>query len=160
MPNALVKIFKIFTRSADSSAETDPESESLQPDSGVSEVWLYPDSEELMKQTVMEARKIVQPVFRIGRRLSDSVAYSDNNSPDLSIFENSPYTLSRLQCQIEIEDDRVVLRDMGSRLGTRLGQKRLRSNFRESSSLVVPKGSHSLILGNRDGPFRFRLVVT
>ena len=158
MPNALAKIFKVFTRSPVDVAEADPVSRSA--NSGISEVWLYPDSEELSKQTALEARKIDQPVFRIGRRVSDSIAYPDHKPPDLLMFENSPFTLSRLQCQIEIERDKVVLRDMGSRLGTRLGDKRLRSNFRESSSLVVPKGSHSLILGDRDGPFRFRLVVT
>lgn len=123
-------------------------------------VWIYPDSEELIKQTALEARKIEQPVFRIGRRVSDSVHYPDNSPPDLLIFESAPFTLSRLQCQIEIEGSKVILRDMGSRLGTRLGGKRLWSNFRESSSLEVPKGEHTLILGHRDGPFRFRLVVT
>lgn len=158
MPNKLGKLFEVFTRSP--VAATEAEATSRFPDSGISEVWLYPDSEELSQQTAIEARKIKKPVFRIGRRVSDSVAYPDNDPPDLLIFENSPFTLSRLQCQIEIERDKVILRDMGSRLGTRLGEKRLRSNFRESSSLVVPKGSHSLILGNRDGPFRFRLVVT
>lgn len=129
-------------------------------DSIVSEVWLYPDSDELSKQTALKARKIDQPVFQIGRRVSDSINYGYKNPPDMLIFEKAPFTLSKLHCQIELDGDKVVLRDLGSRLGTRLGKKRLRSNFRESSALVVPKGTHSLILGPREGPFRFRLVVT
>lgn len=157
MSNVLSKIFT-FLSPKSAVAEEEPSRRSI--NTAISEVWLYPDSEELSKQTALEARKIEQPIFRIGRRVSDAVHYPENNPPDLLIFENSPFTLSRLQCQIEIEQDKVILRDMGSRLGTRLGGKRLRSNFRESSSLIVPKGEHTLILGNRDGPFRFRLMVS
>lgn len=156
MANVLHKFFTLFKKTphlleGHASGSTD---------SSISEVWLYPDSEELSKQTLLAARKIDQPVFRIGRRVSDAVHYPDKNPPELLLYEDAPFTLSRLQCQIEIERDKVILRDMGSRVGTRLGEKRLRSNFRESSSIIVPKGEHSLILGNRDGPFRFRLVVT
>ena len=157
MPNVLAKLFGALSRTSPA-ADSDSSASSMA--TGISEVWLYPDSEQLSQQSSLAARRIDQPVFRIGRRASDSVAYPDSNPPDLLIYEEAPYTLSRLQCQIEIDRGKVVLRDMGSRLGTRLGQKRLRSNFRESSSLVVPKGSHSLVLGTRDGPFRFRLVVT
>lgn len=153
----LHKILPFLNRETPGSSEATTH---LSAQDTVSEVWIYPDSEELIKQTALEARKIDQPIFRIGRRVSDSVHYPDNSAPDLLIFENAPFTLSRLQCQIEIESSKVILRDMGSRLGTRLGEKRLRSNFRESSSLIVPKGEHTLILGRRDGPFRFRLVVT
>lgn len=156
MANVLRKFFTIFKKNAPSLVGYDSSS----TDTGISEVWLYPDSEELNKQTLLAARKIDQPVFRIGRRISDAVHYPDKNPPDLLLYEDSPFTLSRLQCQIEVERDKVILRDLGSRVGTRLGEKRLRSNFRESSSIVVPKGEHSLILGNRDGPYCFRLVVT
>jgi hypothetical protein len=125
----------------------------------VSEVWIYPDSEELHKQTLLQARKIDQPVFQIGRRVSDAVHYPHDDPPDLMIVENPPFTISRLQCEIEIERDKVILRDLGSRAGTILGNKRLRKKTRQPSSMVVPKGSHSLVLGLRDGPFRFRLEV-
>ena len=123
------------------------------------EVWLRPDTEELKKQTLMQARKIDQPVFLIGRRSSETIAYPHENPPDLLIFENSPYTLSKLQCQIEISEDQVILRDLGSRTGTILGNKRLLSRKRKPISMVVPRGSHSLILGSREGPYRFRLEV-
>ncbi|PXA05011.1 hypothetical protein DDZ13_03335 [Coraliomargarita sinensis] len=123
------------------------------------EVWLHPDSEELKKQTLLQARKIEQPVFSIGRRVSDSVHYPHDDPPDLLLVENPPYTLSRSQCAIEVSQDKVILRDLGSRAGTMLGKKRLRKSGRKPSSVVVPKGSHSLILGLRDGPFRFRLEV-
>ncbi|HKK19646.1 MAG TPA: FHA domain-containing protein [Opitutales bacterium] len=123
------------------------------------EVWLYPDSEELHKQTLLKARRIEQPVFRIGRRISDAVHYPDDNPPDMLIVENAPFTLSRMQCQIEIKGHKVIVRDLGSRVGTMLGRKRLQSSSRKPSSAVVSKGEHSLVLGYPDGPFRFRLVV-
>lgn len=124
------------------------------------EVWLHPDCEELSGQTLLEPKKIEQPVFTIGRRASSSVNYPESEPPDLLIFERAPYTLSRQQCQIEINDGEVILRDMGSRAGTKIGDKRLISSKREPKSVVVPKGSHTLILGHRDGPFRFRLDVS
>lgn len=125
----------------------------------ISEVWLYPDSEELHKQTLLQARRIDQRVFQIGRRVSDAVHYPHDDPPDLLIVENPPYTLSRLQCEIEIDTDRVILRDLGSCAGTVLDNKRLWKSSRKPSSVVVPKGSHALILGLSDGPFRFRLEV-
>lgn len=155
MANVLRKFFTFFKKNSQDTKERDASVAA----SEISEVWLHPDSEELSKQTLLASRKIDQPIFRIGRRLSDAIHYPDKNPPDLLLYEDAPFTLSRVQCQIEIERKKVILRDMGSRVGTRLGEKRLRSNFRESSSIVVPKGEHSLILGNRDGPFRFRLVV-
>ncbi|MGB0743460.1 MAG: FHA domain-containing protein, partial [Opitutales bacterium] len=85
--------------------------------------------------------------------------YPHPDPPELLVFERAPYTLSKLQCQIEIEARQVVLRDMGSRLGTKLNDKRFFCRKRESQSVVVPKGSHTLILGLHDGPFRFRLEV-
>lgn len=124
-----------------------------------SEVWLYPDSKSLQKQTLLKARRIEQPVFQIGRRISDAVHYNHDNPPDLLIVENAPYTLSRLQCEIIIENDNVILRDLGSRVGTALGKKRLRSSSRKPTSVVVPRGTHKLILGHRNGPFHFRLEV-
>lgn len=134
-------------------------SKSSLSDDAVSEVWLYPDSEWLHKQTLLKARKIEQPVFQIGRRLSDAVHYPHDDPPDLLIVENPPYTISRLQCEIVIEADKVILRDLGSRIGTVLGDKRLRKGSRKPSSVVVPKGSHTLVLGYPKGPFRFRLEV-
>jgi hypothetical protein len=126
---------------------------------GMPEVWLYPDSEELHKQTLLKARKIDQPVFLIGRRVSGSVHYPHDDPPDLLIVEQAPFTLSKVHCQLELAGGRVVLRDLGSRSGTVLGRKRLRGKSRQASSMVVPKGTHLLVLGYPDGPFRFRLEV-
>jgi hypothetical protein len=164
MPNAFGKFLgKLFGRNATSSEAVGisecADSASRIQGSTFSEVWLYPDSEELHKQTLLKARKIEQPVFQIGRRISDAVHYPHDDPPDLLIVENPPFTLSRLQCEIEITKDKVILRDLGSRAGTILGNKRLRKNSRKPTSVVVPKGAHSLILGLHDGPFRFRLEV-
>lgn len=166
MPNAFKKIFKTLARgpgdSAGGATQTtaiDSDSSPSETVSGVTGVWLSPDAGELKKQTAVKARKIEQPVFRIGRRVSDSISYPDNDPPEMLIFEKSPFTISKLHCQIEWDGDKVVLRDMGSRLGTFLGGKRLWSRSRKTTAVTVPKGRHVLILGNRNGPFRFRLEV-
>lgn len=128
-------------------------------DDAVSEVWLYPESEELSKQSVLKARRIDQAVFRIGRRISGTVIYPQGDPPELLITEREPFTLSKLHCALKQDGKKLILQDLGSRSGTLLGKKRLNKPSREPSSVVVPKGSHSLILGHARGPFRFRLEV-
>ena len=164
MPNVIGTLFKnLFGRKAPGSAAAlacEGEGGSDEEGAGgISEVWLHPDSEELHKQTLLKARKIDRAVFLIGRRVSGSVHYPHDDPPDLLIVEQAPFTLSKLHCQIEQAGGRVVLRDLGSRSGTVLGSKRLKSNWRQTNSMVVPKGTHSLVLGYPDGPFRFRLEV-
>ena len=158
LANVFKSILGFFSRASNGSVSAN---ESLsETGDALSEVWLHPDSDELRAQTAIKEQKLEAGVFRIGRRASDSVAYPDPNPPDLLLFENSPFTVSRIQCEIEIDGGKVILRDMGSRMGTCLGKKRLRSTSRQPSSVVVPKGTHRLILGSRQGPFRFRLVVS
>lgn len=164
MPNVFGSLLKkLFGRSktlaAGSTSAPACHANSSGTGGGIFEVWLYPDSEELHKQTLLKARKIEGPVFQIGRRVSDAIHYPHENPPDLLIVENPPFTISRLQCEIVIKQDKVILRDLGSRSGTAMGGKRLRHSSRKPSSMVVPKGSHSLVLGLRDGPFRFRLEI-
>ena len=108
MPRALKKIFRTLSRgsvvSAGAAAETAtaaPRPTASDVEAGVSEVRLFPDSEELGRQSVLKARKIEQSVFRIGRRLSDSLSFPDNDPPEMLIFEKSPFTVSKLHCQIE-----------------------------------------------------------
>lgn len=168
MPRKRSFFSRLFSRSVQDSKEVSEscsaghasEGRDVLPIESAVEVWLHPDTEELKRQTLMKARKIEKPVFLIGRRTSESIAYPEDNPPDLILFESSPYTLSKLQCQIVINDDEVILRDLGSRSGTILGKKKLLSRKRKPTSVVVPKGSHSLILGHHSGPFHFRLVVS
>lgn len=126
---------------------------------GVPTVLLHPDSDFLRGQSAAEPKKIERKVFRIGRRASSQINYPNENGPDLLLFERAPYTLSRLHCQIEIDGDSVFLRDMGSRVGTKLGGRRLLAKKGETVAVEVPKGTHKLVLGGRESPFRFHLEV-
>lgn len=164
MPNVIGSLFRnLFGRkdlASDAALASGGKDDSDQNEGdAVTEVWLYPDSEELDKQTLLKARRIDQSVFRIGRRVSGAVHYPHDDPPELLIVEQAPFTLSKLHCQIEQDGKKVILRDLGSRSGTILDNKRLRKDSRKPSSVVVPKGSHSLILGYPDGLFRLRLEV-
>ncbi|MEO0510395.1 MAG: FHA domain-containing protein [Verrucomicrobiota bacterium] len=125
-------------------------------DSRALQVWIYPDTPELKKQTLMRPRQIHGPVFTIGRRKSSSTINSMESLPDLCINDQQPYSVSRNHCQIELRSGRVFLKDLDSRIGTRLGDKRLGGG----SSFSVGVGEHKLILGRQSKGYCFRLVVS
>ena len=122
-------------------------------------VWIEPVSERARAQTLLKRRKIEQAVFTIGRRGALAVGKLGRQSEiDYLVSEHEPYLVSKRQCAIERVGEGIWIRDLGSRLGTLVNGVRL-GGRRKQKEIQLPVGEHDLVLGPRDSPLRFKVIV-
>lgn len=95
--------------------------------------------------------------FRIGRRYFGREA-SVFSSNDLFLPDHQPYHISRSHCCIDWDGETVLVRDRGSTLGTFVNGELI---GKESGKLMQPlhAGENTLILGDPESPFVFRVEV-
>lgn len=127
--------------------------------SGPAGLWIEPDSELTHGQSLLARRKIESGVFLIGRRGS---GYLSDTSPlpDFALPENEPFTVSKRHCELCVNEQGVVIRDLGSRFGTVVDGIRLGGSRRpKCTELLLEAGEHTLVIGPRDSDHRFRLIV-
>ncbi len=67
-------------------------------------------------------------------------------------------SLSSEHFAVERRDGYLIVRDLGSRLGTRVNGRAL-SRYGEEATAVLHFGTNEVIAGAADSPFRFRLMV-
>lgn len=142
--------------SADEIHDAIESAESL--DSELAEVWLEPDSEYTQAQSLLSKRQLVDRIFRIGRR----GAFANTGAVDqldYALAQNEPYTISKLHCELELRPTGVLVRDLGSRYGTKVNDLRLGERFSGKQSIALTKGRHCLVLGPRGSRFRFVIEV-
>lgn len=94
--------------------------------------------------------------FQIGRQ-SRRANQSDKN--DYSVVDESPFQVSRVHCSVEYKAGKLLIRDRGSALGTRVNGKSL-GKASGVWSAELSEGDNILVLGPEKSPFRFVVRVT
>jgi CRP-like cAMP-binding protein len=96
--------------------------------------------------------------FRIGRATQGGHGLAPLAPNDLSLPDHLPYQVSRNHCVIEDSGHGLLVRDLGSRLGTIVNGVKLGIDF---DSFVAPlkPGDNILTLGDASGPHHFRVIV-
>lgn len=123
-------------------------------------VRIQPDSDQTRKQSLLQSREIDCESFTIGRRGSRRYIDSEKNLPDFIVANEYPFTVSRFHCEIVRTENGVWVRDLKSRMGTIVNDKRLLCKEGYDSEVFLGNGTHRLELGRRGGGVRFRIVVS
>ena len=91
--------------------------------------------------------------FVIGRVTTDPFA-----KQDLALPDQKPFQISRHHLLFERIGDRVIITDMGSRLGFQVGDKRYGGGQRGNNSTQISDGD-ILVVGSGRSEFRYRIYV-
>ncbi|GAB4121150.1 MAG: hypothetical protein Kow00104_04510 [Rhodothalassiaceae bacterium] len=116
-----------------------------------------PDSETVMRQIGEEGFLVTELPFRVGKRALKSQAPLLGPAM-LSLHATSEYALSPEHFAFEKRDGHLIVRDMGSHLGTIVNGQHL-SRFGQESTAVLHMGTNRISAGTRDSPFSFRIIV-
>ena len=146
------------------------------------QVTIYPESASLVEQMPKEGLSITDSPFIIGRKLDTEEMESeaknqwlthrkdrrrqgerreDSNLPKvhLQFTDSQPYRLSRIHYLIQkMPDDRFIIRDLGSTLGTQVNEDYLGTDFAKDF-IELDEGEHYISAGGSDSPFKLRLVI-
>jgi hypothetical protein len=102
-------------------------------------------------------KTITKLPFRIGRAYFDT-ATSALARNDLSIEEAHPYQISRNHCEIDFEHGHFIVRDRGSKLGSRVNGVHVSVDAGLISS-PLKVGENKVIFGNEDSPHRYSITI-
>lgn len=95
--------------------------------------------------------------FTIGRAQLESGFSKDE--PDFVLHDTEPARISRNHLSIDTEDDRIILADEASRLGTLVNGELLGKKTGGRSRIFLQQGRNKVILGGRSSPFVFEVEV-
>jgi CRP/FNR family transcriptional regulator, cyclic AMP receptor protein len=96
--------------------------------------------------------------FTVGRRPEEGQA-APLIAPDLAIPEPAPYRLSRAHFSLIAEGGEVVVRDLGSTLGTIVNNRSIGRDFPLDSVPLRP-GENTIVAGGTGSPFVFAVTVS
>ena len=96
--------------------------------------------------------------FTVGRKPSDDEAPAII-APDLAIPEPPPYRLSRAHFSVIAQGGQIVVRDLGSTLGTIVNDQPLGRDFPVESA-PLHTGENTIVAGGRGSPFVFAVTVS
>ena len=96
--------------------------------------------------------------FTVGRRPDEGEA-PPVVTPDLAIPEPAPYRLSRAHFSLIPEGHEVVVRDLGSTLGTIVNDRPIGRDF-PLDSAPLRRGENTIVAGGRGSPFVFAVTVS
>ena len=117
---------------------------------------LEPDSKET-KDQLREPIIIRQFPFFIGRELSVNEK-TPSLRVQLKIRDSEPFQISRVHLVVQrFQDDRFLVRDLDSRLGTIVDGKAIGREFSEDA-FRIPKEGASITLGGVSSPYNFRVT--
>jgi CRP/FNR family transcriptional regulator, cyclic AMP receptor protein len=95
--------------------------------------------------------------FVVGRVPTDEEGLPPRQ-PDLLVEDTEPFRLSRDHFIIECRDDRLVVSDLGSKLGTVVNGQPIGWDFMRDSA-PLHRGENRIIAGGRGSPFEFVISV-
>ncbi|HWI27305.1 MAG TPA: FHA domain-containing protein [Stellaceae bacterium] len=96
--------------------------------------------------------------FLVGRVPADDEA-RPSRSPDLLIGDRVPFRLSRQHFMIARHDDRLLVSDLGSALGTIVNGEAIGHPFLKRAA-VLREGENRILAGGRASPFEFVVLVS
>jgi CRP-like cAMP-binding protein len=96
--------------------------------------------------------------FTVGRLPEEGQA-APLVAPDLAITEPAPYRLSRAHFSLIAEGGEVVVRDLGSTLGTIVNNRSIGRDFPLDSVPLRP-GENTVVAGGRGSPFVFAVTLS
>jgi len=118
---------------------------------------LLPASNYVVKQIGEEGVAITDCPFVVGRRKKEGHG-SLLEKHRLALFDGEGNSLSAEHFAVEEQAGQLVLRDLGSRMGTVLNGAYL-SRFAHPEGLPLRIGVNEIIAGTKESDFRFRLVA-
>lgn len=98
--------------------------------------------------------EITKIPFHIGRKTDDAL-----DTRDLNLRDEKPFNISRHHCMITMMNDRYILVDADSTLGTEIDGIRL-GKHGEKKNVALTRGLHRLTLGSPHSHFIFDLEVS
>ncbi|HEY0982693.1 MULTISPECIES: cyclic nucleotide-binding domain-containing protein [unclassified Schlesneria] len=118
---------------------------------------LYPLTRTAASSLPHASLPITNFPFRIGRSSSQrDRRQSDGN--DLFLEDRQPYNVSRNHAMIDMENGKIVVRDMGSSLGILVNDTVIGGPSDEQEK-VLDFGDNIIVLGGMTSPFQFRVSV-
>ena len=118
---------------------------------------LQPNSPHVARQIGEEGLVLEQRPFLVGRRKTE--AHGPLLETDrLALYDGERHSLSARHFVIEDREGEIVLRDLGSRMGTVLNGAYL-SRFSHPEGLPLRLGVNEIVAGTKESEFRFRLVA-
>jgi len=123
----------------------------------VARLHLLPNSTHVARQIGEDGLAIERRPFLVGRRKAESHGpLLEKNR--LALYDGEHHSLSAQHFQIEDRKGEIVLRDLGSRMGTVLNGTYL-SRFANPEGLPLRIGVNDIVAGTKDSEFRFRLLA-
>ena len=118
---------------------------------------LLPASPNVEAQIGGEGIEISELPFRIGRH---ALADDRTSASETELLLRAPGSMqiSPEHLIIESRDGRIVLRDLGSQVGT-IVNGILAAHFEVSDEVALQFGDNDVQLGGLDSPYRFRLII-
>lgn len=123
----------------------------------VARLRLLPNSAHVARQIGEDGLVIAQRPFLVGRRKSEAHGPLMEEGR-LALYDGERHSLSAQHFQIEDREGEIVLRDLGSRMGTVLNGAYL-SRFAHPEGVPLRVGVNEIVAGTKESEFRFRLVA-
>jgi hypothetical protein len=79
--------------------------------------------------------------------------------PDLLIEDEEPFRLSRQHFMIARSGDRLLVSDVGSRLGTKVNGQAIGHHFMKDAE-PLHRGENHIVAGGKDSPFEFLVSIS
>jgi hypothetical protein len=148
----------LFERLRNIAHRQEAKTEDSSPGKKMPLVAIYPISKKAEDSLPPGGFRIPKFPFRIGRA-SEAHEPEPLDLNDMWLIDTNPFNVSRNHLAIELNmDGDVIVIDRGSHLGTLVNDELL---GRSSPSRRAPlnRGNNTLVVGSRDSPYKFRVVV-
>lgn len=123
----------------------------------VKRIRILPASHQVETQIGADGVLIKKIPFRVGRRVEEGEPALKTPS-HLALVAQDPHHLSPEHFVVEAENGYVVVRDMGSYLGTLVNGERIAS-FEHSVVAGLRFGENRIVTGGTESPYEFMLVI-
>ncbi len=127
------------------------------PYRAVRSIHLMGESPEMLSQLGSEGTTVGTLPYHVGRHLQPEEKTTVHKA-DLMVQASHGDEISPLHFAIENKEGRLIVRDLGSHLGTMVAGQRI-GHFEEFSAADLSYGTTSIQAGGLESPYRFQIVV-
>ena len=115
-------------------------------------ILISPASKSVASQMPRDGVRVDKLPFSVGRNAQHTD--SSYSTPDLALSDSKPFRLSRLHFSISKLDEKVVVYDLESTLGTEVNGEALGKHFGKDYALLQ-HGDNKIMAGGYSSPFVF-----